>query len=338
MSTPLLDVHAHHYPDEFLDACRRPESGYDHYLRDDGRLVVLQDGAVALAAPQPMPSLEHRLTMMDEAGVDRQVLSVSAPNVFAMQPGLRIPLSRDLNDVCSDLAARARGRLKVFATVPLPSVDEALEELDRALALPHVVGVMLCTTIARRTLDDPAFTPFWEELDRREAVAFVHPTTGCCTDGVREYAISLALDFMAETTNAIARLIFSGTFERFPRIRWVFTHAGGTVPFLVHRFDNYATMFPECREHIERRPSDTLRTLHFDTVTTHVPALRCAFETLGHERFVFGTDYPHVPGGLQVFVDTLEQAGLDAEAHAAVANGTAARLLGIDAVPATATA
>lgn len=325
----LIDVHAHHYPDVYLDACRRPESGFEHYVRDDGRLVVLQDGAVALAAPQPMPDLADRLAMMDDARVGRQVLSVSAPNVFSMPRALRVPLSRDLNDVCTDLAAGAGDRLRVFATLPLPDVDAALAELDRALAMPHVAGVMLCTTIARRPLDDPLFVPLWEELSRRNVVTFVHPTTAACTDGIREYALSLALDFMAETTNAIARLLFSGTLERYPGIRWLFTHAGGTVPYVVHRFDNYATLFPECRQHIERRPSETLRTLHYDTVTTHVPALRCAFETLGTERFCFGTDYPHVPGGLQVFVDTLEDAGLDGRAHAAVARGNAVALLGL---------
>lgn len=325
----LVDVHAHHYPDEYLEACRRDDSGLEHYVRDDGRLVVLQDGAVALAAPQPMPSLDHRLAMMDEAGVQTQAISVSAPQVFAMPPGLRIPLARDLNDVCSELASDSGGRLKLFATVPLPDVDAALAELDRALALPNVVGVMLCTTVARRTLDDPHFRPFLEELDRRKAVAFVHPTTGVCTDGVRDFAMALALDYLAETTNAIGRLVYSGTFERYPDINWIFSHAGGTVPYIIHRFDNYATQFPECREHITQKPSETLRGLHFDTVTTHPPALRCAFDTLGTAPFMFGTDYPHVPGGLQAFVDTLDAVGLGAEDRAAVGAGNARRLLGL---------
>lgn len=331
MDRGLIDVHSHHYPREYLDACMRPDSGFDFYVRDDNRLVVLQDGAVALAAPQPMPSLNDRLEMMDEANVTTQVLSLSAPNVFAMPMRIRRQLATELNDLFSDLAIQSGGRLKVFVSLPLPDIPIALAEVARALELPHVVGIVLCTTIAHRTLDDPMFTPLWDELSQREVVVFVHPTTPCCTDGLREYALSLVLDFMAETTNAIGRLLFSGTFERYRGIRWIFPHAGGTVPYVVHRFDNYATQFPECRQNIKQRPSETLRTLSFDTVTTHAPALRCAFETLGPARFVFGTDYPHVPGGLEVFINTLRAAGLDDEALRSVGSRNAERLLRLPA-------
>ena len=72
----LIDVHSHDYPDTYLDACKRPANGFEHYFRDDGRLIVLQDGAAALAAPQPLPPLEHRIGMMDAAGVDLQIISV----------------------------------------------------------------------------------------------------------------------------------------------------------------------------------------------------------------------------------------------------------------------
>lgn len=334
MTGGLVDVHSHHYPDAYLDACRRADSGFDWYLRDDGRLVVLQDGAVALAVPQPLPDRAHRLGMMDEAGIDVQVLSVSAPNVFRLPEPVRVPLTAALNDELADEAAGSHGRLRCFASLPLPDVDAARAEARRALALDGVVGLVVCTTIDRRTLDDPLFTPLWADLDEAGAVVFVHPTTGCCTEGVREFAMSLALDFLAETTNAIGRLVYSGTFERFPGIKWIFSHLGGTTPFLMHRFDNYFGQFPECRANIDRPPSEILRSVHFDTVTTNIPALRCALDTFAPDQLLFGTDYPHVPGGLQVFVDTLDRAagdaGLDGGARSLVESGNATRLLGLD--------
>src|SRR5262245_6308009 len=223
-SPGLIDVHSHHYPDVYLDACKRSDSGFDHYYRDDGRLIVLQDGAVALAAPQPLPPLEHRIGMMDDAGVDTQIISVSAPNVFRLPDSMRVPLTRDVNDEFVSLADRAAGRLRVFASLPLPDLDAALEELERVVDLPHVVGVVLCTTIDRRPLDDELFAPLWEELSRRGTTVFCHPTVACCTDGLREYALALALDFLSETTNAVGRLVYSGTFDRYPGIRWIFTH------------------------------------------------------------------------------------------------------------------
>ena len=325
----LIDVHSHHYPDSYLDACRRPDSGLEHYIRDDGRLVVLQDGAVAAAVPQPLPSMAHRLAMMDEVDVDIQVMSVSAPNVFRLPRDLRVPLTRDLNAEFGDLIEESAGRLRFFASLPLPDIDASLTELDRVIGRPGVVGVMLCTTVDRWTLDDAHFAPLWEELSRRRAVVFVHPTTACCTEGLREFALSLALDFLAETTNAIGRLIYSGTLERYPDIRWIFSHLGGTVPFVHHRFDNYAGQFPEIGRNITRRPSEQLRDLFFDTVSTHPAAMRCAFETFDISKFTFGTDYPHVPGGLRIFVDALEAAGLPAEDLARVSRHNAAELLGI---------
>jgi predicted TIM-barrel fold metal-dependent hydrolase len=326
-SDDLIDVHSHHYPNAYLDACRRADSGLEHYVRDDGRIVVLQDGAVALAVPQPLPTLAERLALMDDAGVELQVLSISAPNIFRLPDYVRVPLAREVNEELNELGRTSEGRLLTFASLPLPDVDAALEELELALALDHVVGVILCTTIDRRPLDDPVFAPLLEELSRREAVVFVHPTTGCCTEGVREYALALALDFLAETTNCLGRLVYSGTIDRYPGIRWIFTHLGGTTPFVIHRFDNYATQFPECGSKIERKPSEILRAVTFDTVTTHVPALKCALSTFGPERFVFGTDYPHVPGGLQAFVQTLDAAGLNDSERAAIGRETARSLL-----------
>ena len=324
-----IDCHAHHYPEAYLEACRRADSGLEHYWRDDGRLVVLQDGAVALAAPQPLPTMEERLETMTRAGVDAQLLSISAPNVYRFPRELRRSLARELNDELIELARASGGRLPALASLPLPHVEDALEELERVLAEPGCCGVFLCTTIDRRTLDDPAFEPLLEELSRRRVPVLVHPTTPCCTDGVREYALALALDFLAETTNCIARLTYSGTFDRYPDIGWVFSHLGGTTPFLIHRFDNYFRQFPECRERIDRPPSEILRAIRFDTVTTHAPALRCALETFEPDQFVFGTDYPHVPGGLERFTAVLEEcvSGDDLDA---IRWRTAARLFGLE--------
>jgi len=326
----LIDVHSHHYPDSYLDACRRPDSGFTHYTRNDGRLIVLQDGGVGLAVPQPLPPLEHRIEMMAAANVEIQVLSVSAPNVFRFPESLRIPLTRDLNDEFSSLAGSSGGRLRVFASIPLPAIDAALEELDRALALPHMVGVVVCSNIDGINLDDERFTPVWEELSRRGTTVFCHPTVACCTDGLREYAMALAMGFMADTMYAVGRLAYSGTIDRFPGIRWIFTHLGGTIPFVLPRYDNYYRQFPECSEKIDRPPSEIMRDVYYDTVTMHAPALRCALDTVGAERLVFGSDYPHVPGGIDRFVTVLTSAGLSEGEMDLIGRRTAAGLIGLE--------
>lgn len=330
MSVGLIDVHSHHYPDSYLDACRREDSGFTHYYREDGRLVVLQDGGVALAVPQPLPPLEHRLELMDDAGVDIQVLSVSAPNMFRFPEDIRIPLTRDLNDEFSELAGGSNGRLRAFVSLPLPNVDAALEELDRALALPHVSGVAVCSNIDGINLDDERFSPLWEELSRRGTTLFCHPTVACCTEGLREYAMSLAMGFMADTMFAVGRLAYAGTFERYSGIRWIFTHLGGTIPFVLPRYDNYYRQFPENREHIDRPPSEMIREQYYDTCTMHAPALKCSLETFGPEQLVFGSDYPHVPGGIDRFVDILNSVGMSEEELEMVGRRNALDLIGVE--------
>lgn len=322
----LVDIHSHEYSDTYLAACRRDDSGLDWYWRDDGRQVVLQDGAVALAAPQPMPSADERLALMDAAGVDVQLLSVSAPNVFPFPDHLRAGLTRELNDELLELTSITDGRLRPLISLPLPDVHEALVEVDRVLDHHAVAGVFLCTTIHGRPLDHPDFLPLWKELSDREAAILVHPTVAACPDGTREFALALALGFMGELTNAIGRLVYSGTVARFPGIRWVFTHLGGSVPFVLHRFDNYYRQFPECREYIDEPPTSYLQRLHFDTVTLHEPAFTCAVQTFGAQQFLFGTDYPHVPGGLGPFVDLLEDMRLDERARRLIAADNARRL------------
>ena len=234
-----------------------------------------------------------------------------------------------VNDEFSQISARSRGRIRFLVTLPLPDVELALKELERADTLQGAVGVFLTSTIDRHTLDEALFAPLFEELARRKTTVLLHPTTGCCTEGVRDYALSLVVDFFAETTNCIARLLYSGALTQYEGINWIFSHLGGTLPFVLHRFDNYATQFPECREHLTGRPSELLRSVYFDTVSTHIPALRCAFDTFAASQFVFGSDYPHAPGGLSVFVRALGEVNLSQEAEEQVTWRTASRLFGL---------
>lgn len=326
----LIDVHSHDYPDVYLDACKRKDSGFTHYYREDGRLIVLQDGGVALAAPQPLPPPEHRIQMMEDAGVGVQVLSVSAPNVFRFPPGIRIPLTRDVNDQFADRVKGSEGRLRMFASLPLPDIDGALEELERVADLPGVLGIVLCSNIDGIMLDDERLVPLYEELSRRETTVFVHGNVPCSTEGLREYAMALAMGFMADPLVTIGRLVYSGTIDRYPGIDWLFTHLGGTVPFVLPRYDNYYRQFPENREKISRPPSEIIKELYFDTCTMHPPALRCAVDTLGADRLVFGSDYPHVPGGIDRFVTILNSIGLSDDELSMIGSGTAARLLRIE--------
>ena len=177
--------------------------------------------------------------------------------------------------------ARAEPRDVGVFQLRLRARDQRRHFGDRALGLPGVVGIVLCSNLNGISLDDDRLGPVYEELSRRETTVFVHGNVPCSTEGLREYALALAMGFMADPLFAVGRLVYSGTIDRYPGINWIFSHLGGTVPFVLPRYDNYYKQFPECREKISRPPSEIIGELYFDTCTMHPPALRCAVDTLG---------------------------------------------------------
>ena len=193
-----------------------------------------------------------------------------------------------------------------------------------------MVGVVVCSNIDRINLDDERFDPVWDELSRRGTTVFCHPTVACCTDGLREYAMSLAMGFMADTMYAVGRLAYAGTIDRFPGIRWIFTHLGRDDPVRPAPLRQLLQAVPRVSEKIDRPPSEIMRDVYFDTVTMHAPALRCAIDTVGVDQLVFGSDYPHVPGGIDRFVTVLNSVGLSEDELDRIGRRTAAGLMGLD--------
>jgi aminocarboxymuconate-semialdehyde decarboxylase len=190
---------------------------------------------------------------------------------------------------------------------------------------------MISTNVVGTPLDDPGFEPFWEAANQRGLLVYVHPTVPEAVH-LDTQALAIAVGFLSDTTLALARLSYSGVFERYPRIRWVFSHLGGTLPFLLPRLDNYYRQFPECRERAPRPPTEYMRSLTFDTASTHRPAIRCAVDTLGVDRLVFGSDYPHVPGGVGPYIEAVSETGATGAGLDEVLAGRADRLLAGEAI------
>jgi predicted TIM-barrel fold metal-dependent hydrolase len=321
-------VHAHHYPSSYADACVTAENGLTSRKRSDGGTAILIDGAVCLVIPEKPIAVEDRLGVMDRAGIDVQLLSVSAPNVYPFPAAVRIRLARETNDELIEIAGVSGGRLPALISLPLPDVGASLAEIDRVVGAPGVAGVFLCTTVNNRPLDHPSLRPVLECLSERRATVLVHPTVG----GARnqdEFALSLNIGFMAETTNCIARLLFSGTIENLPGITWVFTHLGGSLPFLHHRIEKANKAFADWQLPLTSTPNDTLATVYFDTVTDHRPALDCALDTYGSVSLLFGTDFPHGPVDLRGPVELVSGAVSGPEARADVMGGTAERIFSL---------
>lgn len=315
-----IDVHAHYYPQPLNDLLERV-AGVRRARR---------------TGPMPGMSLhvpiDGQLELMDNAGIQRMVLSLGNTPPYFQEERVAAAVAEGCNELYVDLHARHPARFNVFLGVPLPHVDVALKELERGLDLPGVVGVGLGTTVLGRPLDDPAFDAFFAELDRRHTVTFLHPVGIGGGPNSEDFSLAWMVGSRFEDTIAMARLILSGFTLKYPNIRFVIPHLGGTMTLFVQRMDNVAGRNGWTQQHPEANglmPSDLARRFWFDTVNEQHSALRCACETFGVSRLMLGTDWPMLaPNMVKHFVDYIGEALPAADAEA-VLDRNAADLLGV---------
>jgi len=324
-----IDAHAHAQPPEYLDALLA--SGRYESVRDaEGRIVVRERGSRFLTITPQMHHPEQRVAEMDEAGIDMQILSVTTPQVYFLQGQAAVDLARRCNDYLADIVRSYPTRFRALASVPLTAdPDAAVREFVRCLDDLGMVGAIIGSNIDGRPIDDPAFDAFYAEADRRATTLFIHPMVPAGIEVMNPYALAPLVGFMFDTTLAVSRLIFSGFFERYPRVKVLVGHLGAAVPYLAGRLDIGWRSYSDCQG-IPHPPTEYIRRLYLDTVSFHAPALRCALETVGPDRIVFGSDYPHVIGDVGGAIASIQQA-LPATTHDGVLGHTAAELFGISA-------
>jgi len=231
---------------------------------------------------------------MDAAGVATSVTSITYPGLWFGDAEAARRLARECNDYAAGLRQDYPGRFGMFVNVPLPDVDGALREIEYGLDTLKADGVAVQTSYGERWLGDAAFAPLWEELNRRKAVVYTHPTApDCCKNLLPEVQYSV-LEFATDTTRAAASLLFTGTAARFPDIRWILSHAGGTVPFLTERFTRYPlTLRRDVASKVPNGVLYELKKLHYDVAQAATPgALASLVRLAPTSQILFGTDFP----------------------------------------------
>jgi predicted TIM-barrel fold metal-dependent hydrolase len=236
---------------------------------------------------------------MDDNSIQAAVTSISAPGVHFEDTAF----ARDLVPCCNEVAARLAGdhpkRFGAFATLPLPDVKGALLELEYALDILQLDGVVLLASQSDgRYLGDPNFDDLVAELDRRAAVVFVHPTIPKSVEAVPIDVPAFASEFPFDTSCPILNLIWSGTVERLPNVRGIFSYAGATAPFLAWRW-SLLNLHPTMLEPAAVGVMHYLGQLLYDTALSANPhALRSLLELVGPSQVVFWSDYPFAPAPL----------------------------------------
>jgi predicted TIM-barrel fold metal-dependent hydrolase len=241
--------------------------------------------------------LEHwtvskSLEDMDRSGVATAMISTSEPSVWFGDNDAARKLARECNELGARLMADHPGRFGVFATIPLPEVDGSLREIEYGLDALKADGVCLMTSYQGKYPGHVAFDPVMSELNRRKAVVFLHPVKAeCCKDLQPEMGPAL-VELGTETTRAIASVIFDGTAARFPDIRFIFSHGGGTMPYLMTRFNSLA----ERAEMAQKLPHGLLyevQKLYYDTANFYGPySWPTLLKLVPVPHILFGTDFP----------------------------------------------
>jgi 6-methylsalicylate decarboxylase len=267
---------------------------HHHILPDFFWQATEGDDPVGGIAPPPW-SRASALSFLDDAGIDVAVTSISTPGVHTGDDDAARLLARRCNDLAAEMIRDRPDRFAGFACLPLPDVDGALAELAYALDDLQLDGVLLFSNTRGVYLGDPRFTPLFDELQRRAAVVFVHPNP---SPDPSAHALGLPdtlIDFTADTTRAIARLHYGNTFARTPDVKYIFAHAGGTVPYLAKRFGIIDEMNVIPGAEARATAAETFRHLYWDTAASWGdPVLRLLRDVVGIDRVVFGTDFPYL--------------------------------------------
>src|SRR5712691_4305294 len=299
-----IDVHHHHTPPPYLAAIT----------------------ARNITGPVRDWTPEKSLADMDRAGVATALTSITTPALRFLDDADARKLARECNDYSAKLVADGKGRFGMFAVMPMPHVDATLHEIAYALDVLKADGIGLLTSFGDKWLGDPAFAPVMDELHRRKAVVYTHPTAANCCRNLIPDVPDAVIEYGTDTTRTIASLLFSGTAARCPDIRFIFSHAGGTLPFLTERL----TRLPLANKSLEAKVPNgalyELKRFYYDVAqAAHPMALASLLKLVPVSQVLFGTDYPfrtsadHVKG--------LAEYGFNASELRAIDRDNALRLM-----------
>jgi aminocarboxymuconate-semialdehyde decarboxylase len=323
----IIDVHNHYYPPEFIAAVRKGPSKYTVEEDADGNPVLCSPGDKNFVVPGHR-DIEYRSHVIAEAGIDMQVITLTAPGSTMEAPKQSAYLASLVNDCLAKIKQERSKQFTSLATLPLNDPAASVKEFDRIMSMGFA-GVMVYGSVNGVALHDDRYLPLWERANDVGAVVHIHPNYPAGVEAMQEYWLMPLVGFMFDTTLAAAGLVFAGIPKRFPRIRWILGHLGGAIPYLAERLDRGFEAFPECRVNIDRHPSDYLKAFFYDTVNFDPKALRLALEFAGSSQLLAGSDYPHLISSMSKMKESIGTMPISAAEKSMILGGNASRLYGI---------
>lgn len=270
-----IDLHAHYFSPRFIQYL-------DKYF--DGK-------GAGVATPQF--SVEGYLQMMAEMEIDFGVLSIAGPHLSAATDAEMLDLTEDVNAYGAQIVAQHPEQLGLFASLPLPLVDESIQMIDRALDHHHALGFTLPTHARGIYLGDPSLNPIFEKLNERQAIVAIHPNEPQPINAsIKEKVFTPLMEFFFDTTRAVIFMNQNRIFSQFPNIKWIVPHSGALLPVIAQRIEMGNAIFE-----YETPPDDIMQTmqqLYFDLAGKVLPhQLPTLLDMVDENKIVYGSDTPY---------------------------------------------
>ena len=270
-------MHAHYLP-----------PGYADEMRKAG--IIHPDGM----PDYPKWNQELALETYEKLGIETGMLSISSPGVHYGDDAAALRLARKVNEAGAEAVTKHPKRFGLFGALPMPDVDGSLEELTYAMDTLHADGIGLKTNVQGIYLGDAKFEPIFQELNRRKALVFIHPTSPACWQQCAMGYPRPMIEFPFDTARAVSNLIFTGTLERYPDIPIIVPHNGGTVPILAGRITAVGHRL-RLGGAGTKDAITYLRRLYYDTAIQSNHTLSSLVQLVDASHIVYGSDWPWYP-------------------------------------------
>jgi predicted TIM-barrel fold metal-dependent hydrolase len=272
-----IDVHHHMLPPEYANLTR-------------DRILEITSGDTTVLNWTPDTTLEQ----MEQFGVASSILSLPVPGAWYEGKENSRRLARISNEYGARLSKDYPKRFGMFAALPLPDVDGSLAEIEYAFDSLGADGAYLQTSYDDKWPGDPAFAPVFDELNRRKAIVFVHPTEPCCCANLIPGIPSNVIEFIFDTTRTITSFLVNGTFSRCPDIRFIFCHSGGTMPVLAARINGFFQARSALASRVPNGVLYELRKLNYDVANaTNSSSLAALMNLVPTTQILWGSDFPY---------------------------------------------
>ena len=336
MKHTAIDIHTHAEFAGTLDILKKRYTEteiFDRFTSSvSGRHSAELNKGIVAGIRDALRDPEKKVRDMDEKKIGIYILSSTPFSFFyEVENDLAVELARYHNDQLSAMVKKNPGRFAAVATLPLQSPEEALKELKRAVKELGLRGIEIGSNVAKRELGDETFWPIYEALQELDVPMFVHPHHVAGLDRLLDYYLNNLIGNPLDTTIAATRLIFSGTLEKFPKLKVVLAHGGGQFPFIFGRIEHGYKVRPEPKEKIHEPPRAFLKNFYFDTITHNADALRYLIAFAGADHVLLGSDYPYDMGDADPVQTVSKLSGIKAAGRRKIMRESAVTLFGLKA-------